>query len=170
MKPHPHSSRAVPAALLYLALAATTAAQPSLETTVVTATRIAQPVSTLLSDLRIIDAADIAGAGTQTLAELLRTRGGVEISANGGPGQVSGIFIRGTNTNHVVVLVDGVRINSATSGTNAFENIPLNQIERIEIVRGPASSLYGADAIGGVIQILTRQGGNRIEATAGAGT
>lgn len=178
---HPHPRAAWAGALyatllpLVLPTSALSQSTPSaqyaqLDPTVVTATRIAQPVSTLLSDVRIIDATDIANAGRQTLVELLQSQGGVEVSANGGPGQVSGVFIRGTNTNHVVVLVDGVRINSATSGTNAFENIPLNQIERIEIVRGAASSLYGADAIGGVIQIFTRHGGNRTEATAGGGT
>jgi vitamin B12 transporter len=81
---------------------------------------------------------------------------------------VSGVFLRGSNANHVVLLIDGVRINSATAGTNAFENIPLEQIERIEILRGPASSLYGADAIGGVIQIFTRRE-PRTQARLGAG-
>jgi len=148
------------------------AAPPALlpDPIIVTATRTPQKVADLLADVRVIDAEDIAEAGTQTLTELLQAKGGVEISANGGPGQVSGVFIRGTNTNHVVVLIDGVRINSATTGTNAFENIPLEQIERIEILRGPASSLYGADAIGGVIQIFTKRGGHRTEVSAGAGT
>ncbi|MEO6625388.1 MAG: TonB-dependent receptor plug domain-containing protein, partial [Burkholderiaceae bacterium] len=152
-------------------LLATPSAQPlRLDPIVVTATRIPQPVSSLLSDVRIIDGVDIANAGNQSLLELLQLHGGVEVASNGGPGQITGVFLRGTNANHVLVLIDGVRVNSATSGTNAFENIPLNQIERIEILRGPASSLYGADAIGGVIQIFTRQRGSRLVATAGAGT
>src|ERR1700694_2991021 len=147
------------------------AAPPALlpDPIIVTATRTPQKVADLLADVRVIDAEDIAEAGTQTLTELLQAKGGVEISANGGPGQVSGVFIRGTNTNHVVVLIDGVRINSATTGTNALENIPLEQIERIEILRGPASSLYGADAIGGVIQVFTRKGGDAFAANGGAG-
>ena len=154
-----------------IALQSWSIAQPvRMDPIMVTATRIPQPVSSLLSDVRIIDSTDIANAGNQSLIELLQSQGGVEIATNGGPGQVSGVFMRGTNANHVVVLIDGVRVNSATSGTNAFENIPLNQIERIEILRGPASSLYGADAIGGVIQIFTRQGGNRTSLSAGAGT
>jgi vitamin B12 transporter len=158
-------------ALFAIALQSLSAAQPvRMDPVVVTATRIPQPVSSLLSDVRIIDSTDIANAGTQSLIELLQAQGGVEIATNGGPGQVSGVFMRGTNANHVVVLIDGVRVNSATSGTTAFENIPLNQIERIEIVRGPVSSLYGADAIGGVIQIFTRQGGNRTSLFAGLGT
>ena len=143
---------------------------PRMDPVVVTATRIPQPASSLLSDLRIIDSADLANAGSQSLLDVLQVQGGVEIATNGGPGQVSAAFIRGANANHVVVLIDGVRVNSATSGTNAFENIPLNQIERIEILRGPASSLYGADAIGGVIQIFTRREGSRVALSAGGGT
>ncbi|MBX3603814.1 MAG: TonB-dependent receptor [Piscinibacter sp.] len=141
---------------------------PSLPPVVVTATRTPQPVDAVLSDVRVIDADTIARAGTQTFVELLQAHGGVEISTTGGPGQVSGLFLRGANTNHVLLLVDGVRVNSATVGTNAFENLPLAQIERIEILRGPASSLYGADAIGGVIQVFTKQG-PRTQASVGAG-
>jgi len=143
---------------------------PQLEPVVVTATRTAQPIAALVSDVRVIDRDALAAAGSETLLEVLRAHGGVEIAATGGPGQPGAVFIRGSNANHVVVLIDGVRINSATAGTNAFENIPLDQIERIEIVRGPASGLYGADAIGGVIQIFTRAGADRIAVVAGAGT
>ena len=123
---------------------------------VVTATRTPQPSDAVIADVVVIDAEQIARAGPIGLGELLQRHAGAELSTNGGPGQVSGVFLRGTNTNHVVVLVDGVRINSATSGTNALEHLPLAQIERIEVLRGPASSLYGADAIGGVIQIFSR--------------
>jgi vitamin B12 transporter len=136
---------------------------------VVTATRIAQPVSSALADVRVIDAEQIREAGAMSLPELLRAQAGVEIISNGGPGQTSGVFIRGTNANHVVLLVDGVRINSSTAGTNAFEHIPLAQIERVEVLRGPGSSLYGADAIGGVIQVFTKQG-ERTEARVGVGS
>ncbi len=130
----------------------------SMDPVIVTATRSAQPLSQTLADVLIINAADIAASGKQNLAELLQAQGGAEMATNGGAGQVSALFLRGTNSNHVLVLIDGVRVNSATSGTNALEHIPLDQIERIEIVRGPASSLYGADAIGGVVQIFTRRG------------
>ena len=123
---------------------------------VVTANRVPQPVDTVIADLVVIDAEQIARAGPIGLAELLQRHAGAEPSVTGGPGQPSGVFLRGTNTSHVVVLVDGVRINSATTGTNALEHLPLAQIDRIEVLRGPASSLYGADAIGGVIQIFTR--------------
>jgi vitamin B12 transporter len=137
---------------------------------VVTATRVPQSPSTLVSDITVIDAGTIRRAGNQTLLELLQSAGGVEIATTGGPGQPGAVFLRGTNANHVVVLVDGVRVGSGTAGTTAFENLPLAQVERIEILRGPASALYGADAIGGVIQIFTRAGGNRVAASAGAGT
>ncbi|HEU4773055.1 MAG TPA: TonB-dependent receptor, partial [Lysobacter sp.] len=124
---------------------------------VVTAARAPQTPEQLISDLVVIDAEQIARAGPIGLAELLQRHAGAELSTNGGPGQVSGVFLRGTNTSHVVLLIDGVRVNSATTGTNALEHVPLAQIERIEVLRGPASSLYGADAIGGVIQIFTRR-------------
>lgn len=141
----------------------------ALQTVVVTATRTPQRVANVLSDVVVIDAETIERAGPISLPELLQARGGVEIASNGGPGQLASVFLRGSNANHVVVLVDGVRVNSATAGTTAIENIPLAQIERIEVLRGPASSLYGADAIGGVIQIFTKQG-ERTTASAGAGT
>jgi vitamin B12 transporter len=136
---------------------------------IVTAARAPQSADQLIADVVVIDAEQIARAGPIGLGELLQRHAGAELSANGGPGQVSGVFLRGTNTNHVVLLIDGVRVNSATTGTNALEHVPLAQIERIEVLRGPASSLYGADAIGGVIQIFTRTV-NGVTAKAGAGS
>jgi vitamin B12 transporter len=140
----------------------------------VTAARTAQPLANVLADVRVIDAEQIRAAGAATLTELLQSFGGVEIAASGGRGQTSAVFMRGSNANHIVVLIDGVRVQSATSGTNAFETIPLEQIERIEVLRGPASSLYGPDAIGGVIQIFTRSGmlngADSLQARIGAGT
>lgn len=153
---------------LFLLLPALALAQPA-DPIVVTATRLAQPLTEVLADLRVIDRSDIERAGTASLTQLLQRHGGVEISANGGPGQVSGVFLRGSNAGHVVLLIDGVRVNSASAGTNALEHLPLEQIERIEVLRGPASGLYGADAIGGVIQIFTRQGhGLQVSAEIGA--
>ena len=127
------------------------------DTVVITAARVPLPIGQVLSDVRLIERDAIECAGTRSLPQLLQRLGGVEISASGGPGQVAGVFLRGSNANHVVLLIDGVRVNSATAGTNALENLPLEQIERIEILRGPASGLYGADAIGGVIQVFTRR-------------
>lgn len=139
---------------------ALTAAAQSNERIVVTATRSAQQLIESLADVTLIDAEEIAHAGAMSLVELLQRVPGLEISSNGGPGSVSSIFIRGANRGHTLLLIDGVRVNSATSGSTALEAIPLEQIERIEILKGPASSLYGADAIGGVIQVFTRSGRN----------
>lgn len=125
---------------------------------VVTATRSPQPIQNLVADVSVISAADIRAAGQSTLSEVLQTQPGVEISSNGGPGTTTSVYLRGANAGHTLVLVDGMRIGSATTGSTALENIPLDQVERIEILRGPASHLYGSEAIGGVIQIFTRSG------------
>ena len=139
---------------------------------VVTATRFPQPRSQTLQPVTVITSADIAASGQQTLGEVLQALGGVEVSSNGGFGQPTSVFIRGANSGHTLVLVDGMRISSATAGTTALENIPLNQIERIEVVPGLISSLYGSDAIGGVVQIFTKSGAEApgTYAAAGAGT
>lgn len=129
----------------------------NLDDVVVTASRVEQARTSVVGDVTVIDREEIERAGAGSITDLLRAQPGVQINANGGAGTGSSVYLRGTNADHVVVLVDGLRINSATLGTTSFENIPLAQIERIEILRGPASSLYGADAIGGVIQIFTRE-------------
>lgn len=135
------------------------AAEPiDLNSIIVTANRIPQTQDKLLSDVTLIEREEIERAGAGSLTDLLRLQPGVQVNTNGGAGTASSVYLRGTNADHVVVLVDGLRINSATLGTTSFESIPLAQIDRIEILRGPASSLYGADAIGGVIQIFTRKG------------
>ncbi len=140
------------------------------ETLFVTATRTAQPLADVLAQATVITRDEIDAAGLVSLTDLLQRRTGVEIRATGGPGQPSGVFIRGANATHTVVLVDGLRLGSSTSGSAAFENIPLDLIERIEVVKGPRSGLYGADAIGGVIQIFTRKGrGTNGSVTLGAG-
>ena len=126
------------------------------ENVVVTAARIPQEASQSLQPVIVITADDIAESGQQTLVEVLQSRAGLEIASTGGFGQPSGVFMRGANSNQTLILIDGLRVNSATTGATALENIPLNQIERIEIVPGPLSSLYGSEAIGGVIQIFTK--------------
>jgi vitamin B12 transporter len=150
----------------------TLAAEVMTEDVVVTASRIPQLRKAVIADVTVIEREEIERAGQTTFVELLQRQPGVEVAHNGGPGKASSIFIRGTNSSHVVVLVDGVRINSATLGTTAFENIPLAQIERVEILRGPATSLYGQDAIGGVIQIFTKRssGSPRFNAAVGYGS
>jgi vitamin B12 transporter len=123
----------------------------------VTAARLQQPATTL-RDATVITRADIEAAGALSLGELLERRAGVELRATGGPGQPQTLFMRGAGSAQTLVLVDGLRVGSATIGTTSIENIPLEMIERIEVVKGPLSSLYGADAIGGVVQIFTRGG------------
>ena len=125
---------------------------------VVTATRIPTRTSEVLSDISVIEREDIERAGNASLPDLLKTLPGVQTTSSGGPGASGTLSLRGTNSTHALVLVDGQRISSATLGTTAIEHLPLEQIERIEILRGPAASLYGSDAIGGVIQIFTRHG------------
>jgi vitamin B12 transporter len=141
-------------------------------TVVVTATRQVERASELLADVSVISRAEIEQAGQSTLNELLARQPGIQSGSNGGPGKASGLFIRGANSNQTAVLIDGVRIGSATAGIPALEQIPLSQVERIEILRGPGSALYGADAIGGVIQIFTKRGDGqpKLNAFAGAGS
>ena len=150
-----------PAALLGPSLAAAQALPvppiAQLAPVVVTAARTPQPIATLTADVTVIHEDAIAGLGTRSFAELLQGQPGVEIVQNGGPGTTSGVFLRGANRGQTLLLLDGLRISSSTVGAPTLEAIPLDQAERIEILRGPASSLYGADAIGGVIQVFTRR-------------
>lgn len=122
---------------------------------VVTATRglVAAPT---LRDAVVITREELDAAGALSLGEILERRAGLELRATGGPGQPQGLFIRGSGTAQTLVLVDGLRVGSATVGTASIENIPVEMIERIEVVKGPMSSLYGSDAIGGVVQVFTR--------------
>ena len=124
---------------------------------VVTATRTAITADAALAPVEVIDSDAIARSQAGSLAELLRGRAGINLSNQGGAGKLSTLFVRGAESDHVLVLVDGVRIGSATSGLASFQYVPVALIDRIEIVRGPRSSLYGSDAIGGVIQIFTRR-------------
>ena len=147
-------------------------AQPksaALDPVVVTAARAPQSLNELTADVTVIGADEIARSGAESLAQLLQRQPGVEISMNGGRASVTSAFIRGANANQTLVLIDGMRISSSTTGASTLEAIPLDQIERIEILRGPASALYGADAIGGVIQVVTREGGRAFSANANAG-
>lgn len=124
---------------------------------VVTATRTAQAADASLASVTVISREDIERLQAQSLPDVLRGVAGLTISNNGGAGKSTSVFMRGTNADHVLVLVDGIKIGSATLGTASFQDIPVAQIERIEIVRGPRASLYGSEAIGGVIQIFTRK-------------
>eukprot|EP01032_Pedospumella_encystans_P022719 gene22719-25736_t len=136
---------------LAMAMAAPSFAQIIVsDAVIVTATRSAQLQRDVLSDVVTLQAEDIARSGAGSITDLLQRQRGIEIARNGGPGTNSSVYLRGANANQTVVLVDGVRIGSITSGTASWSGIPLQAIERIEIVYGPMSTLYGADAIGGV--------------------
>ena len=127
------------------------------EPVVVTATRaLADPPPPTLRDTVVITREDLDAATPLSLAEALQRFAGVEFRSNGGPGQTTGLFLRGTGSAQALVLVDGLRVGSATTGSTAVENIPLDMIERIEVVKGPLSGLWGSDAIGGVVQVFTR--------------
>ncbi len=125
---------------------------------IVTAARTAQSADASLASVTVITREDIERQQSRSIQDLLRGVTGVSIMNHGGPGKSTFVQMRGTESDHIMVMIDGIRVGSVTSGTTAFENIPLEQIERIEIVRGPRSSLYGSEAIGGVIQIFTRKG------------
>jgi len=147
------------AAALFAIFASAHADAPAtdLDHVVVTATRTAQTQDQTLAAVTVIDRAEIDRLQPSSLADLLRGTPGMSLSNTGGPGKATSMFLRGTESDHVLVLIDGIKLGSATSGGAAIQDIPVEQIERIEIVRGPFSSLYGSEAIGGVIQIFTRQ-------------
>jgi vitamin B12 transporter len=146
------------AVLLVAACAQAFAAEP-LPDVVVTATRTAQSADATLASVTVITREDIERRQAQSLADVLRGTAGLTFSNSGGAGKATAVYLRGSNADHVLVLVDGIKVGSATTGTASFQDIPVAQIERIEIVRGPRASLYGSEAIGGVIQIFTRRGG-----------
>ena len=130
----------------------------TLAETVVTATRTYVKQSEVIADVKVIAQDTIEQAVGMSLAEILRLHAGIQIASNGGVGKQASLFVRGTESRHVLLLIDGVRYGSATLGTPNWDNLPLAAIERIEVLRGPAASLYGSDAMGGVVQIFTRRG------------
>jgi len=125
---------------------------------VVTATRVPTPIDEVIAPVLVIDRETIERSAATDAADLLRFHAGLDLGRNGGPGQTTAVFIRGAESNHTLVLVDGVRINPGTIGLAPLQTIPPEMIERIEVVKGPRSALWGTDAIGGVINIVTRRG------------
>jgi len=132
-------------------------AATDLDEVVVTATRTRVALIDSLFPAQVIDHDEIVRSQARSLPDLLRGRAGIDIGNQGGPGKLGNVFMRGSEADQVLVLVDGVRVGSVTAGLTAFQDLPVDQIDRIEIVRGPRSSLYGSEAIGGVIQIFTRR-------------
>jgi vitamin B12 transporter len=146
-------------ALLSLAASSWAQAQANPGSTVqVIGTRAPTELNRVVADVVVIDRDRIRATSADSVEDLLRREGGIQLSRNGGPGQNASILIRGSGASNTLVLIDGVRIGSATLGQTDLAAISLAQVERVEIMRGPGSSLYGADAIGGVVNIVTRRG------------
>lgn len=135
------------------------------ENVIVTATRL--PTQDAGSNVSVIDAAAIAARDPASVVDLLRDLPGVFVQQSGGRGSVVSLFTRGAKPNFTLVLLDGVKANDPTNtrgGSYDFSTLDLNDIERVEFVRGPASAVYGSDAVGGVINLISRRGGNTLDA------
>ena len=151
--------------------AQTSVAQQSHDPLVVTANRFAQPVSSVLAPTTVVTRAEIDRWQAKSLTDVMRRLPGVDVAQSGGLGQQSSLFIRGTNSSHVLVLIDGVRLNQAgITGSSDLSQIPLTLVQRIEYVRGARSAVYGSDAVGGVINIITGRDQPGTTLTAGAGS
>ncbi|MGF1693386.1 TonB-dependent receptor domain-containing protein [Photobacterium kagoshimensis] len=139
---------------------------------VVTANRFEQPLSSVLAPISVVTREEIEAIQAKALPEVLRRLPGVEVAQNGGLGQNASVYIRGANSNQTLVLVDGVRISSSIGGGVNFNRFPIGLVERVEVIRGPGAAKYGSDAIGGVINIITRsqQGDDTKQMTLGAGS
>ena len=141
----------------------------ALDPVIVTATRTPTRANDVLADYVYIGPEEIADAGQSSLVQLLQRQRGVEISSNGGSGAIASVFLRGANSGQTLVLIDGVRSQSTNSGLPSWQAIPLSLISHIEIIFGPQSSLYGSDAIGGVVQIFTKTGDGPLQVGASSG-
>nr|WP_294977035.1 TonB-dependent vitamin B12 receptor [uncultured Pseudomonas sp.] len=145
----------------------------ALDDQLVTATRTERRAEQTLASVSVLDRADIERSQAQSVPDLLRRLPGISLASNGGPGKATSLYLRGSESDHVLVLIDGIKAGSVSSGGASLQDLPVALIERIEVVRGPRSSLYGSEAIGGVIQIFTRQAlepGFKPWAYAGAGS
>lgn len=169
---HTPAIRAVFALLVFVSVTAAGAERPEPEDNIiVTATRSPIPVTEAIVPVHVITRQDIEQSMASDLAELLRFEAGLDIGRHGGPGQATSVFLRGTESNHTLVLIDGVRINPGTVGAAAIQNIAPEVIERVEIVKGARSALFGTDAIGGVINIITRRNDRAfVEGAVGGGS
>ena len=152
------SVSAVLAVFVPIVVLAVIPAVQAVEPVVVTATRTAETADESLASVTVLTRRDLERLQAATLQSLLQGLAGIEVTNSGGTGKQTSVFLRGAEADHLIVLVDGIKVGSASLGLAAFQDLPPEQIERIEIVRGPRSSLYGSEALGGVIQIFTRQG------------
>ena len=130
---------------------------PTMSNLIVAATKTHLPKQKILIPVTIIDAEDIALSGANNLSEILRFIAGIDVTSNGGPGQIASIFMHGSNSNHTLILINGIKINDSATGTAAIQNIHPDLIEKIEIIKAPRASLYGSNAVGGVINIITKK-------------
>lgn len=144
------------AALALFSLAAE--AQQAAEPVIVTANRVVQPLSSVLGDVSVVERSTIERSGASNVADVLARLPGIEFARNGGPGGTTSVFIRGGENRHIAVYLDGVRLDSQSTGGALWEQIPLDQIDRIEVLRGPAAAVYGSDAVGGVVQLFSKRG------------
>lgn len=141
----------------------------TLSETLVTATRSAQPLTDVVADVTLLDREALQRSGATGIADVLARQPGISIARNGGPGATTSVFVRGAESRFTAVLIDGVRVDSQSTGGASWNAIPLAQVERIEILRGPAAAVYGSDALGGVIQIFTRRGEAGFSPSVGVG-
>ncbi|MFP4683270.1 MAG: TonB-dependent receptor domain-containing protein [Ectothiorhodospira sp.] len=167
-----HTRSILPAAVL-LAIPSLASAQEQraqLDPILVTPTRTAETVDETLASVTVIDREEIERLQPKSFTDLLRGRAGLATSQNGPFGKTASLHTRGTDSGHTLLLVDGVRMGSATLGSPSWQFLPISEIERVEVVRGPRTSLYGSDAIGGVVQVFTREGDGPPRARAHLGT
>ena len=151
------------------ALSFSASAEQTIEKITVTANKFEQPINDVLASVAVIDRADIEKANYRDLPAILNTIAGVDIVRNGGLGQKADIFVRGASAKYTLVLVDGVRVSDASSGSVSLTNIPVNSIERVEVIKGARAAIYGSDAVAGVINIITRKASNNtLSATLGS--
>ena len=145
------------------------AADNSIEKITVTANKFEQSINDVLASVSVIERAEIEASNVRDLPTLFSTRVGFQVNPNGGFGQNTGVSLRGTGSGDTLILIDGVRTGSATLGQKALSNVPLNSIERIEIIKGSRAAIYGSDALAGVINIITRESDNlSVSATFGS--
>ena len=150
--------RAPLAALPLAVLAAFPSHAQTLAETLVTATRVEQPLTDVVADVTVIDRGTLDRSGASALADVLARVPGISFVRNGGPASTTSLYVRGAETRFTAVFVDGVRVDSQSTGGATWQALPVSQIDRVEVVRGPAAAVYGSDALGGVIQIFTRKG------------
>ena len=135
-------------------------AEQSIEKITVTANKFEQSINDVLASVNVIERAEIEASNVRDLPTLLSKQVGFQVNPNGGFGQNTGVSLRGTGSGDTLILIDGVRTGSATLGEKALSNVPLNSIERIEIIKGSRAAIYGSDALAGVINIITRESDN----------